>query len=133
MINKILLATFSNKENCEFFFKNLEKNFSVKKENTFIFSLDDGENLMITYKINSTQDFKEKIKLKLRNTIQIHKKGECFYSINGLNKLIKEEFNLPEGKIDFKTYVIDWDKYQNKLILVKDDNLHVQTIKKIIL
>jgi hypothetical protein len=131
MVNKILLATFVDKDNLKFILEKIEKIFSIKKENTFIFSLD--ENYMITFKLSVDNNSKTDIKSKLKNTIQIHKKGECFYTINALNKLIQKEFNLTEGNIDYKNYQINWDSYQNKLLLVKEDNLSMQDIKKVIL
>ena len=133
MTDKILLGTFTNKEKLNDFYERLEKSYSLKKENTFIFSINDSDNLMVTFKLNSGESVKKNIKSNLRGTIQIHKKGECFYTINALNKLIQKEFNLSEGNINYKTYTIDWDKYQNKLLLVKDDILHIQEIKKVIL
>jgi hypothetical protein len=133
MTDKILLGTFTNKEKLNDFYERLEKSYSLKKENTFIFSINDSDNLMVTFKLNSGESIKKNIKSNLRGTIQIHKKGECFYTINALNKLIQKEFNLSEGNINYKTYTIDWDKYQNKLLLVKDDILHIQDIKKAIL
>jgi hypothetical protein len=131
MVNKILLATFVDKDNLKFILEKIEKIFSIKKENTFIFSL--NENYMITFKLSVDNNSKTDIKSKLKNTIQIHKKGECFYTINALNKLIQKEFNLTEGNIDYKNYQINWDSYQNKLLLVKEDNLSMQDIKKVIL
>ena len=133
MTDKILLGTFTSKEKLKDFYERLEKSYSLKKENTFIFSINDSDNLMVTFKLNSGESIKKNIKSNLRGTIQIHKKGECFYTINALNKLIQKEFNLSEGNINYKTYTIDWDKYQNKLLLVKDDILHIQEIKKVIL
>jgi len=133
MTDKILLGTFTNKEKLKDFYERLEKSYSLKKESTFIFSINDSDNFMVTFKLNSGESVKKNIKSNLRGTIQIHKKGECFYTINALNKLIQKEFNLSEGNINYKTYTIDWDKYQNKLLLVKDDILHIQDIKKAIL
>ena len=110
MTDKILLGTFTNKEKLKDFYERLEKFYSLKKENTFIFSINDSDNLMVTFKLNSGESIKKNIKSNLRGTIQIHKKGECFYTINALNKLIQKEFNLSEGNINYKTYTIDWDK-----------------------
>lgn len=133
MTNKILLATFLNKNFLEQFYKKLENVYSIKKENTFLFSIDQNENYMVTFKLNSIESLKNEINGKLKNTIQIHKKGESFYTINALNKLIERDFDLKEGNIDYKSFQIDWNKYQNKLLLVKDNNLLVQDIKKVIL
>lgn len=133
MTNKILLATFLDKGFLEELYNRLDKFYSIKKNNTFLFSIDNTENYMLTFKLNSTEDLRSKIKGKLKSTIQIHKKGECFYTINALNKLIQRDFDLKEGNIDYKTFQVDWEKYQNKLLLVKDDNLVIQDIKKVIL
>lgn len=133
MTNNLLLATFLKKEKTQEFIKYLNKNFSVKKENIFIFSINEGDSVMMTYKIGKVEESMDKIKSKLKGTIQIHKKGNCFYSINGLNKTIERDFNLQGGNIQYKNYTIDWEKYQNKLLLVKDNNLHIEEIKKIIL
>lgn len=132
MTNKILLASFiDNKFIDDFYFK-LDKFFSIKKENTFMFSVGETEQYMITFKLNSTEDLKLEIRGKLRNTIQIHKKGDCFYTINALNKLIEKVFNLQGGNVNYKSYQINWDEYQNKVLLIKEDNLLIQDIKKII-
>lgn len=133
MTDKILLGTFTNKEKLKDFYERLEKFYSLKKEKTFIFSINDSDNFMVTFKLDSGENIRKTIKSNLRGTIQIHKKGDCFYTINALNKLIQRDFNLSEGNIDYKSYTIDWDKYQNKLLLIKDDNLVIQDIKKVIL
>lgn len=131
MTNKILLASFITLKQSDDFFNKLESLFSIKKDKTFIFTL--GENLMITFKLTSTEELKEIIRTKLKNTIQIHKKSGSFYTINALNKLIQRDFNLMDGNIDYKSYSIDWDKYQDKLFLVKEGELQIQDIKKVIL
>lgn len=131
MNNKILLASFITVKQSDDFFNKLDTLFSIKKDKTFIFTL--GENLMVTFKLTSTNDLKEVIKTKLKNTIQIHKKSNSFYTINALNKLIQRDFNLVDGNIDYKSYSIDWDKYQDKLFLLKEGELLIQDIKKVIL
>jgi hypothetical protein len=131
MTNKILLASFITLKQSDDFFNKLESLFSIKKDKTFIFTL--GENLMVTFKLTSTDELKEIIRTKLKNTIQIHKKSGSFYTINALNKLIQKDFNLEDGNIDYKSYSIDWDKYQDKLFLVKEGELQIQDIKKVIL
>lgn len=131
MTNKILLASFITVKQSDDFFNKLDTLFSIKKDKTFIFTL--GENLMVTFKLISTNDLKEVIKTKLKNTIQIHKKSNSFYTINALNKLIQRDFNLVDGNIDYKSYSIDWDKYQDKLFLLKEGELLIQDIKKVIL
>lgn len=47
----------------------------------------------------------------------IHRKGRCFYTINALNKLIQMQ---NDGVLD-KQYVIDWQRYQNNILLLNRD------------
>ena len=42
MTDKILLGTFTNKEKLKDFYERLEKFYSLKKENTFIFSINES-------------------------------------------------------------------------------------------
>jgi hypothetical protein len=131
MKDNILLASFINKDKIEDFYKKLEKFYSISKDKTFLFLMDNEDDYMITFKLVLGNEQKNEIKQKLRNTIQIHKKSECFYTINALNKVIETEYNLPQGNVDYKSYSIDWLKYQNKLLLVKEDKLIIKDIKKI--
>jgi len=63
-------------------------------------------------------------------TIIVHKKGECFYTINALNKLIEKITDSSLGNINYQNVKIDWDHYQNKMIIVKNDELKIIEIKK---
>jgi hypothetical protein len=63
-------------------------------------------------------------------TIIVHKKGECFYTINALNKLIEKISEHEVGNLDYKNVKINWDDYQNKMIIVKNDELKIIDIKK---
>ena len=65
------------------------------------------------------------------NAIPIHKKGTAIYTINALNRLIEKESGLDKGNIDYKAYKIDWDKYQDTLILNNNNELSLFTIKQV--
>ncbi len=133
MKDNVLLATFVIEDNLDGFYNKLDKFYSISKDKTFMFDLGGGNDFMVTFKLSMGKEQKNEIKRRLKNTIQIHKKGECFYTINALNKIIETEYNLSEGNIDYKSYSIDWSKYQNKLLLTKDEKLIIQEIKKIVL
>jgi hypothetical protein len=64
------------------------------------------------------------------NAILIHKKGNAIYTINALNKII-EDTNDNIGNIDYKSHKIDWDTYQDKMLLTNNDGLIIYNIKRI--
>lgn len=47
----------------------------------------------------------------------VHKKGRCYFTINALNELILEK---NDGVLD-KTFIIDWDEYQNSILFLNKD------------
>ena len=65
-----------------------------------------------------------------KKTIIIHKKGECLYTINALNRLIEEENDLETGNVEHRNYELDWDKYQNKLVLTTAEGVVFNEIKR---
>ncbi|MDB4326181.1 hypothetical protein N9966_00030 [bacterium] len=125
----ILLATFVEPKYLEKFLSKLLKKFSIKKESVFIFETEDGDYLL-TYRIFLNVGQRIDIRKEFRKTIQIHKKGLTFFTINALNKLIEKEFNLIPGNIDYKSHEIKWEKYKNKLILLKNGELDILDLKK---
>ena len=101
-----------------------------QKENVFFFKTE--EDYLLTYKINIDVEHKINIKKELPKTIQVHKKGDTIFTINALNKLIEQESGLG-GNVNYKEYKIDWEKFKNKIILLKGDNLEINTIERIFL
>ena len=79
-------------------------------------------------------DVKENQKVNIDSffptTIIVHKKGECFYTINALNLLIESLSDYESGNINYKDFKIDWDNYQNKIIIVKKGELKIMDIKR---
>ena len=63
-------------------------------------------------------------------TIIVHKKGECFYTINALNKLIEKETGGAAGNINYKDYQVEWDNYQGKILIVKAGELSIMNINR---
>jgi hypothetical protein len=53
------------------------------------------------------------------NTIILHKKEKTFFTINALNRLVDYHNNS----------IIQWNLYDNKLILIKEDKIHFIDIK----
>lgn len=125
----ILLATFIDKNDLEGFLYKLYKNFGVKKRSIFIF--ESNNSLILTYRLFLELDRKLDIRKELNNTIQVHKKGTTFFTINSLNKLIQRDFNLKDGNVDHSQYEIDWSKYENTLISLTNNNLEILPLNKI--
>ncbi len=63
-------------------------------------------------------------------TIIVHKKGECFYTINALNKLIESTSGSELGNLNYMDVKIEWDNYQNKMLIIKNDELKIIDISK---
>lgn len=120
----ILLATFVSEDYLDRFLYKIYKKFGIKKRSVFLFETDNDQ-LLLTYKLYLDFDQKIDIKKELTKTIQIHKKGTTFFTINSLNKLIEKEFNISEGNVDYSKYEIDWTKFENCMISFRDENLDI--------
>lgn len=130
MQKKILLvATSINSSSLDKFLYKIYKSFGVKKNSVFVFETD-TEDLLLTYKIFLEFDQKIDIRKELPKTVQIHKKGTTFFTINALNKLIEKEFNLNSGNVNYSEYNLDWSKYENSIILIKNNELDILQLKK---
>jgi hypothetical protein len=125
----ILLATFTTHEYLENFLYKLCKQFGVKKKSVFLFETD-NEEIILTYRLFLNFDEKINIRKELPKTVQIHKKGTTFFTINALNKLIETEYDLPKGNVNYSSYEIDWSKYENTMISLRNNNLEILPLNK---
>lgn len=132
MDKTILLASFIFPERLEWFLNYLENKFNVTKDKVFFFqNIDDESKIIVTFKLTLKDGKKLNLKNYFPNAILIHKKGTAIYTINALNKLIESETDLEIGNIDYKKHIIDWEKYQNSLILNNNGELTIYRIKRI--
>jgi len=132
MNKNILLASFIFPERLEWFLTYLEDKFGISRDNVFIFeNLDDESKLIVTFKFVISTEKRVNFKTLFPNAILIHKKGTAIYTINALNKLIDEISDGSVGNIDYKSVKINWDDYQDKILLINDDNLKISSIKRI--
>ena len=124
----LLLASFISENEIPRFLENIQKKFNVKKESIFFFKTENAE-IFLTYKIYI--DFERRINFKkeLPKTIQVHKKLNTFFTINALNKLIEFKSGL-SGNVEHKQYKIDWQEFDNKIILIKNENLEIISIER---
>jgi hypothetical protein len=134
MQKKILLvATFVNDDYLDKFLYKIYKRFNVNKKNVFVFETESGE-LLLTYRIYLDLGERINIRRELPKTVQIHKKGTTFFTINALNRLIERDHNLEDvGNVEHKNYEIDWGNYKDCLILLKDNELDILSLTKKIL
>ena len=131
MNRSIILASFVFPERLETFLNYLQKRFKLDRERIFIYdNIDDPIKKIVTYKVFLKDGKKIDLKSIFPRTIIIHKKGECLYTINALNRLIEEENGLESGNVEHRNYELDWDKYQNKLVLTTPEGLVFNDIKR---
>jgi hypothetical protein len=128
----LLLASFVNKEHLNKFLHDLSEKHNVKKERVFVFDLNE-DTYLLTYKLKIDLGVRFDIKRELSKTIQIHKKKLTFFTINALNRLIERDSGLSDGNVNHKEYQVDWVKYENKLILLKNNTLEISNINRVFL
>jgi hypothetical protein len=121
----ITLASFVYLDKVESFKKYILKRFGIEIEKIFHYNCDDENKTILTYRVYLKEHEKIDLKSFYPTTIIVHKKGECFYTINALNLLIESISDIASGNINYKDYKIDWDNYQNKMILSNRGNLKI--------
>jgi len=84
---------------------------------------DDLTQLICTYNIELVDNYEENIE----NTISLHRKKQSntLYTINALNEVIRSKNN---GVLD-KRFNVDWNEYQNTLLLTNETGLNVVPTK----
>jgi hypothetical protein len=132
MDRSIILASFVFPERLETFLNYIEKRFKLSRDRIFIYdNIDEPIKKIVTYKVFLKEGKRVDLKSIFPTTIIVHKKGECFYTINALHKLIEMDHDLDSGNIQYKNYQVDWDKYQNRIILTGKDGLLINEIKRV--
>ncbi len=132
MEKTILLASFIFPERVEWFLGYLEAKFGITKDKVFCYkNLDDESKVILTFKIVIPEGKRLNLKNLFPSAIPIHKKGDALYTINALNKLIDQLSGDSVGNIDYKAIPINWDEYQNKLILINGKELTIFSITRV--
>lgn len=111
-----LLCTFTSKDGLQKTLQDIRETYVIVYN--YIYILQNKSNLdelYVTYNINT--EFKPPHSLE--DTILIHRKKESntLYTINALNQLVREE----NGGVLDKTFVIDWQKFRNSIILTNTE------------
>ena len=123
----ITLASFVYLDKIDSFKKYLFNRFGIDNDKIFQYICDEKNKKILTYRIYIKEDQKVNIDTFFPTTIITHKKGECFYTIN---LLIESLSDSESGNINYKDFKIDWDNYQNKIIIVKKGELKIMDIKR---
>tara|TARA_B100001093_G_scaffold227326_1_gene217834 strand:- start:1694 stop:2089 length:396 start_codon:yes stop_codon:yes gene_type:complete len=113
-----LLCTFTDMRSYDAELVSIQKYYDIIFGKIFILQdINDLDSLMLTYNIN--QDTFNASNF-YKNTISVHRKKDSntLYTINSLNALIKI---LNNGILD-NNFVIDWNVYKNKILLVDGDS-----------
>lgn len=132
MDKTILLASFIFPERTEWFLNYLENKFSIPKTKVFCYkNLDDESKMIMTFKLVIPQNKRLNLKDLFPSAIPIHKKGNALYTINALNMLIDSMSGDNIGNVDYGSVIINWDEYQNKLILTKGKELVFLNIERV--
>ena len=132
MNKTILLASFIFPERLDWFLGYLESKFSISRDKVFIFeNLDDESKYIVTFKFVVKGDRKINFRTLFPNAILIHKKGTAIYTINALNKLIETQVDTSMGNIDYKSVKINWEDYQDKILLYNNNKLNICRIKRL--
>ena len=121
----IIIGTFVKKKKILSFNETLRNDFNIKLDKVFIYSIDtNSKEYLVTFK---TFD-KEKFIKNLGNATVMHVKNGCLFSINALNKLIEQDKDNDKPNNE---YVVDWDKYKDKLVIITNGELSVSNLAKI--
>lgn len=132
MDKTILLASFIFPERVDWFLSYLEAKFEITKDKVFCYkNLDDESKVILTFKFVIPEGKHINLKNLFPSAVPIHKKGDALYTINALNMLIDQMQGDSIGNTDYKSVSIDWDGYQNKLILINGKELTFFNITRV--
>ena len=123
--NGIIIGTFVKKNKILSFLETLRAGYGIKLDKVFVYDIDTNQlEYLVTFK---TFD-KDKFIKKINNATVMHVKNGCLFSINALNKLIDQEKGDDKPNNE---YVVDWDKYKDKLIILTGGELSISKLTKI--
>jgi hypothetical protein len=118
-----LLCTFTTAKDFRTTSDEIQKFYEVYSHRIFAFvNAQNINEVYLTYNVlNMRKDAP-----KFPNTILIHRKKQTntLYTLNAMNRLIEEE----NGHVD-KTFIVNWQLYENSLIITGDVSIRVIPLK----
>jgi hypothetical protein len=124
--NGQLLCTFSNLDSYQSTIESLLGYYNVVGGKFFVFSnLTINKDVFVTYNIQGKN--KHNTFSRFPNTISVHRKKptNTLYTLNAMNQIIKDE----NGGVFDKNFSVNWDLYQNSLIITGDPTIKIIPIK----
>lgn len=118
-----LLCTFTNSKDSSQVLSKITDCYNIYNNRLFVFCNANNVNeVYITYNVSDVKLTNQKV----LNTILIHRKKQTntLYTLNAMNCLIKEE----TGTMD-KTFVVNWNLYENSLIITGDISVRIIPLK----
>lgn len=120
-----LVCTFVRKHEIENSLDKIAQSFSILNNKVFLLKSAELRNeMMLSYNVEleSRREF-------LPNSIMVHRKKETntIYTINALNELI---ISINNGVLD-KKFPIEWERYQNSMMLKKPEGLKIIKIEMV--
>jgi hypothetical protein len=123
----IIIGTFVGKTKILSFLELIKYKFKINLDKVYVYSIDSNDKeYLVTFR---TYD-KDRFINKLPNSTILHVKNGCLFSINALNRLIEDRYDFAEEK-PYNEVEIDWDEYQNKLIILTNGSLNINNLSKI--
>jgi hypothetical protein len=123
--NGIIIGTFVKKNKILSFLEVLMMVYKINLEKVFVYKIDTNN---IEYLVTFKTFDKDKFIKNLPNATVMHVKNGCLFSINALNKLI--ETNKKEDTPN-NEYVLDWNEYKDKLIILTPGELAISNLTKV--
>lgn len=125
--NGVIIGTFVNKNKILSFLEELKNKFSIKVDRVFVYNIESNDReYLVTFKAFDKNRF---IKNLYGSTV-MHVKNNCIFSINALNRLIEEK-NFNANEKPYNEVEINWDEYKDKLIILTNGKLNINSLSKI--
>jgi len=122
----VIIGIFVKKEKILSLLETLKNNYGINADKVFVHSIDTNKlEYLVTFKTYNKDKFIKSIK----GSVVMHVKNNCLFSINALNKLISKE--AINKSIPNNEYIVNWERYKNKLIMVTNGELSISNIDKI--
>ena len=113
-----LLCTFTRKSKLNEIVDIIVSCNDILYDKIYVFeNKDDSNQLICTYNVEFIENYEENI----IDTISLHRKKQSntLYTINALNEVIREK----NGGVLDKSYMVDWDEFENTLLLTNESVL----------
>ena len=113
-----LLCTFTRKSKLNEIVDIIVSCNDILYDKIYVFeNKDDSNQLICTYNVEFIENYEENI----IDTISLHRKKQSntLYTINALNEVIREK----NGGVLDKSYMVDWDEFENTLLLTNESGL----------